>query len=303
MRILVREFVTEGGYERQAPPPSLVREGAAMRAALIADLIAIGHHEIVSTVAGADAVWLIAPETGGCLERLARRAEQDGRLLLGSGAAAVRRAADKAGLAQILAHHGVSYPATRVVRTAAEGRDAAHELGYPVVVKPRRGAGSVGVSLARNDAELCHGLSRVRAVGRDAALVQRYIRGVAASVSLLANGTRAVPLTVNGQTFDPRRRFSYRGGITPIDHPLARQAAEQGRRACEAIGGLRGYVGVDLVLTDKEAVVIEINPRLTTAYLGVRAAIDSNIAALALAACDGHLPDMVSAKRQVRFKA
>ena len=303
MRILVHEFVTAGGNGRQPPPVSLAREGAAMRAALVADLTAIGQHEIVSTMAGADAVWLIAPETGGCLERLARRAEQNGRLLLGSGAAAVRRAADKAGLAQILAHHGVSYPETRVVRTAAEGREAANELGYPVVVKPRRGAGSVGVSLARNDAELRHGLSSARAVGRDAALVQCYIRGVAASVSLLANGTHALPLTVNGQTFDRRRRFFYRGGITPIDHPLARQAAEQGRRACEAIGGLRGYVGVDLILTDTEAVVIEINPRLTTAYLGVRAAVDTNIAELALAACAGRLPAPMSAKRRVRFKA
>jgi predicted ATP-grasp superfamily ATP-dependent carboligase len=161
----------------------------------------------------------------------------------------------------------------------------------------------VGVSLARNDAELCHGLSAALAVGRDAALVQRYIRGVAASVSLLANGTDAVPLTVNGQTFDRRRRFSYCGGITPLDHPLAHRAAHQARRACEAIGGLRGYVGVDLILTRSEAVVIEINPRLTTAYLGVRAAIDTNIAELALAACAGRLPDPMSARRQVRFRA
>ena len=55
--------------------------------------------------------------------------------------------------------------------------------------------------------------------------------------------------------------------------------------------GLRGYVGVDLVLTDADAVVIEVNPRLTTAYLGVRAALDENIAALALEACAGRLPD------------
>jgi len=33
-----------------------------------------------------------------------------------------------------------------------------------------------------------------------------------------------------------------------------------------------------------------LNPRLTTAYLGVRAAIDDNVASLALAACAGDLP-------------
>ena len=60
--------------------------------------------------------------------------------------------------------------------------------------------------------------------------------------------------------------------------------------------GLRGYVGVDLVLTDSEAVVIEVNPRLTTAYLGRafgprrKAGAAGNVAALALAACAGDLP-------------
>jgi predicted ATP-grasp superfamily ATP-dependent carboligase len=50
-----------------------------------------------------------------------------------------------------------------------------------------------------------------------------------------------------------------------------------------------GYLGVDLVLgpnasTDK---VIEINPRLTTSYVGLRAAIESdkNLAAAMLATC------------------
>ena len=303
MRILVHEFVTAGGYAGRDVPASLAREGAAMRAALVSDLADIGEHEVVSTMRAADAVWLIAPETDGCLERLARRVEQRGRRLLGPDAGAVHRAADKAGLAQRLGRCHIPYPATRVVRSTAECRAAAEELGYPVVLKPRRGAGSMGVSLVRNRTQLRSAMSVARAAGRDAVLVQRYVPGVAASVSLLADGTQAVPLTVNRQVLGGRSRFSYRGGITPLTHPLAHHAAHQARRACEAVGGLRGYVGVDLVLTDRDAVVIEINPRLTTAYLGVRAAIDTNIAALALAACAGRLPDPVNTRRQVRFRA
>jgi len=60
-------------------------------------------------------------------------------------------------------------------------------------------------------------------------------------------------------------------------------------------------VGVDLILTESEAVVIEVNPRLTTAYLGVRWAIDANTAALALDACAGVLPSSVPVRRMVRF--
>jgi predicted ATP-grasp superfamily ATP-dependent carboligase len=39
---------------------------------------------------------------------------------------------------------------------------------------------------------------------------------------------------------------------------------------------LRGYIGVDLVLTEEEAVVIEVNPRLTTSYVGLRRVANFN---------------------------
>lgn len=133
--------------------------------------------------------------------------------------------------------------------------------------------------------------------------MQRYVHGTAASVSLLADGRRAVPLAVNAQRVIASSGFCYRGGRTPLEHPLAAAAVDAAMRTCAALPGLRGYVGVDLVLTDAEPLVIEVNPRLTTAYLGVRAALDENVAALALAACDGRLPVQPIARRHVRFTA
>src|SRR5256885_153379 len=122
---------------------------------------------------------------------------------------------------------------------------AARELGYPVVVKPARGAGCEGVSLASDARELRHAVAMARQTnGRGRLVLQRYVRGVAASVSLLADGRRAVALTTNAQSMrslagSPSRPFAYRGGATPLDHPLARQAGEQAVRACEAIRDLR----------------------------------------------------------------
>src|SRR5688500_1228145 len=155
MRIFVYEHVSGGGFSGRPVPPSLAREGAAMRDALVADLAALGTHDIVTTVdarfpiaasasarsirsratarlaeapqarrraqfnavvAEVDAVWLIAPETGRCLERLAARVESAGKLLLGSGAAAVRRASDKTALARRLTRRSIRHPETRVLR-------------------------------------------------------------------------------------------------------------------------------------------------------------------------------------------
>ena len=330
-----------------------------MRAALVADLLAIGRHEIVTTadagcagdlphgveivtlpapcseasqhpvakppstlprslpaptmldsvIAAVDAVWLIAPETDGCLEQLATQVERHGRTLLGPGAAAIAGAANKAQLARRLAEAGIRHPKTRSV-AASNGADAAaSDIGYPVVVKPVRGAGSCGVCVAHDRLELRCAVDAARdAGGRDEVLVQEYVHGAAASVSLLANGRDVVPLAVNAQTVQARTTasppsFEYLGGETPFEHPLAALAVAAALDTCRAVGGMRGVVGVDVVLTGTDAVVIELNPRLTTAYLGVRAAIDENVSALALAACAGDLPAPPRPRRRVRFTA
>ena len=332
MRILVHEFVSGGGLAGRAVTPSLAREGAAMLAALVADLAAIRQHQIITTadarfplavppgvevvtllperldrqldelIATADAVWLVAPEIDGCLEHLAARAGRLGTIILGPDASAIRRAADKANLLRRLALHGIRHPNTCVLGAGDDCERAADAIGYPLVVKPARGAGCSGVSLARTAGDLHRAVDCSRRAGvRGALLLQEYLRGVAASVSLLADGRRAVPLTTNRQLVHTSFTFTYCGGSTPLEHPLAERAVDAALRTCRALPGLRGYVGVDLVLTESDAVLIEVNPRLTTAYLGARMAIDGNIAALALDACSGSLPSPPPPCRSVRF--
>ncbi|HXI30085.1 MAG TPA: ATP-grasp domain-containing protein, partial [Vicinamibacterales bacterium] len=336
MRILVYEFASGGGLAGRDLPASLAREGAAMRAALVEDLAATGCARIVTTadaraadrlppdvevavlpagdrareaalgalIAAADGVWLIAPESDGCLEQLAVMVEQQGRTLFGSSAAAIACASDKARLPARLACAGVPHPITFALGRDDDPRPVADAVGYPIVAKPARGAGSHGVGLAATARDLERAVAEARRATPDHAIVlQQYIRGAAASVSLLADGRDAVALALNTQTFGSPPPFGYRGGETPFAHPLAPRALAAAVEACGALPGLRGYVGVDVVLTDAEVFVIEVNPRLTTAYLGLRAAFDENLATLALAACGGTLPAAPRARRRVRFSA
>jgi predicted ATP-grasp superfamily ATP-dependent carboligase len=344
MRILVHEFASGGGLAGRPVPPALAREGSAMLTALVADLAVLPGHEIVATsdpryrltvpssveivtlrrsvllpfpryldslLARVDAAWLIAPETDRCLERLAARVERKGIALLGSGAAAIRVASDKARLAHILSRKNVPYPRTRSLAFnspehawTSRLKTSVAAVGYPVVAKPRRGAGCESVWLVRNARELQKAVQAFRAtIGAERLVVQEYVSGLAASVSLLADGRRAVALAVNAQCVRAGRPFAYQGGSTPLDHPLARQAASAAERACEAVPGLRGYIGVDVMLSDAGVVVIEINPRLTTAYLGVRQAVRENVAELALTACGGRLPTPPLLRRSIRFSS
>jgi tyramine---L-glutamate ligase len=49
-----------------------------------------------------------------------------------------------------------------------------------------------------------------------------------------------------------------------------------------ALPGLAGYVGVDLMVGESGMTVLEINPRLTTSYVGMHAAIGDNPARMVL---------------------
>ncbi len=60
----------------------------------------------------------------------------------------------------------------------------------------------------------------------------------------------------------------------------------------EAIPGLWGYIGVDMIVTDTGPLVLEINPRLTTAYAGLRESLQHNpVECLLEIVHTGRLPD------------
>ncbi len=75
-------------------------------------------------------------------------------------------------------------------------------------------------------------------------------------------------------------------GLASWQIPLAGLA----QRVAEALPGLWGYVGVDFILSDAGAMVLEVNPRLTTSYVGRRKSIGANPAAWVLGLLDQTLP-------------
>jgi predicted ATP-grasp superfamily ATP-dependent carboligase len=78
-----------------------------------------------------------------------------------------------------------------------------------------------------------------------------------------------------------RRVLAYDGGELPADEHHSMRAIALARRAVAAVPGLRGFVGVDVVLGDgpRDDVVIEINPRLTMSYVALRRLCIDNLAA------------------------
>ena len=97
--------------------------------------------------------------------------------------------------------------------------------------------------------------------------------GRQASVSVYSTGQEALPVSLNQQNVTlaaPDSDSSYDGGAVPFDNALEEKAFSAAKKIVKSIQGLRGYVGVDMVLTEDTPVVVEVNPRLTTSYVGLR---------------------------------
>lgn len=291
-------------------------EGGAMRDAVVADLrrlpglsveIVDRRRTFRDALRRADAALVIAPEEDRILEGLARAVEREGRLLLGPVPAAVRLMADKLATTRCLEAAGVPTPRTEAVRFG----QAAHQLHtrpLPFVLKPRDGCGCRGVAIVRHRREIAAAIQAVRRATRRADfLAQDYVAGESVSVSVIAS-TGLLPLGLNRQTIRKGNRPAYEGGETSYRHRLAPLAFESARAAIRAVAaacpGVRGYAGVDLVLGDRGATVIEINPRLTTSYVGLRHSFDVNIAGLIVdAALENPLPARLARSRSCRFRS
>ncbi len=89
----------------------------------------------------------------------------------------------------------------------------------------------------------------------------------------------------------PEAVSSYEGGAVPFEHWLKQEAFKIAEKVTETFSDLKGYVGVDFVFTEHKPFVVDLNPRLTTSYIGLRKVARFNVAeALVNAVLKGTLP-------------
>lgn len=231
-----------------------------------------------------DCALIIAPECGGILaERSAWVAETSCRLI-GPTAAAAALCGDKLACVQFLEACRLPTLPTRPWSSAGE-RGA--ECVFPAVIKPRAGAGSTATYFIGDESHYRRLLPRLQTEPELLdAVWQPYQPGTPVSVALVGRASGASVWPVCLQRLSADGRFHYLGGSVPVSPSLAdkeQQCAVQelARRAWECLPGLTGYVGFDLILPPRGSGtprIIEINPRLTTSYLGYRQLSSENLA-------------------------
>lgn len=223
-----------------------------------------------------DLCWVVAPETGGLLLRLHQAV--GARRWIGCSAAAIRLAASKRATGAALARAGLPTPSA-----FARGHRGAW------IVKPDDGAGTVATRLHATRAAAAADL-RERRRSRQPVQVEPFIPGEPLSVSLIVGPLLARPVAFNRQRVQADAAgWLHDQGVLPAALPAGDPRAGAlhalALRVAQAVPGLRGYVGIDVVWNEKDGpVVIEVNPRVTCAYVGLSALLQRNLAAEVLAA-------------------
>ncbi|MFI6448451.1 ATP-grasp domain-containing protein [Kitasatospora sp. NPDC050543] len=202
----------------------------------------------------------------------------------------------------------------RLAHTAEQARAAAAEIGYPVVLKPRALAGSMGVTVVREAQQLGEAYALVAGTtfpglrAESGVLVEEFLEGPEISIDSCVSDGEAEPV------FVARKRLGFDPAFEEVGHlvgpwrhePWAAEVTELVRAAHKALGVDQGVTHTEIRLTASGPRLIELNGRLggdLIPHLGALATgIDLPLAAADLAF--GRRPDLTPAHErcaEVRF--
>ena len=314
LKLFVCEFITGGGLCAEALPASLVKEGTLMRDALLADLIELDGYEIVTThdarlaasplvksslqvdsnfensfknmLTQVDLVWLIAPESNGTLLKLSEMCYEADVIFLGC-----EFDSTLIGTSKSLAYESLQEAKISTIPTIAgddfvldEEFTAAHALSRSRwVAKPEDGAGCDGIKIFDDLHKLMAWLKQDDRYLNY--IIQPYQQGIAASFSMLCRAGKGWLFSCNKQNINLNSDTFNLSGVTVNGMQAYWQRFETlARKIAKMLPDAAGYIGVDVIVDveNDKIYVVEINPRLSTSYVGLREAIGHNPAKIIL---------------------
>jgi predicted ATP-grasp superfamily ATP-dependent carboligase len=313
--IFVYEHVSGGGMAGMHLPESWLAEGKAMLEAAVTafadagcDVIATidprveldlpdetiriespqqAEEILVEMTHRTDHGLIIAPETDGLLLHLTRLADRMPGWNLGSTTEAVALCGDKIATSRHLIQHGFLLPDS--FRLNEFGESIEHEGLF--VVKPIDGAGTVDTFLVPGPSVRSFAARYLPDPSRFHCL--RFVPGPSAGYSFYCDGQGAavqVAACRHEVRFEPVDSWIFRFRLdegSPAQLPGEDQCAIV-KEAIRTIPGLRGWIGVDVILdlNGQVGTILEINPRLTSSFVwALNRTFRSEIVSQWLASC------------------
>jgi predicted ATP-grasp superfamily ATP-dependent carboligase len=245
--------------------------------------------------------FIIAPESKNILYKLTDIVKNNNKILLSTNLEGIKIGSSKINTFKFFRKNKIATPRTYLIPLKKDNLDVEfiigkfHELKKPIVIKPDDGVGAESIYCFEKKSQIKDFFQnfKQRIESGRRYILQEFIEGTDLSISLIntsssRNFRTKSPyiLSINSQNIDiknPNYISQYFGGITPIRNH--QKISIELTKILENIdfSQFTGYFGIDLIKSkDSRFFFIEINPRLTTSYIGIRNVINQNPARLIL---------------------
>ena len=184
--------------------------------------------------------------------------------ILGTSAENVDRAEDRELFDEVLEKCSIPRPSGHTVFTAEEAKKAAHELGYPVLVRPSYVLGGQGMQIAINDEDVDAFIGIINRIAQEhPILVDKYLVGKEIEVDAVCDGTDVL---IPGIMEHIERAGIHSGdsiSVYPaqsISAKIKRVIEDYTRKLAKELHVI-GLINIQFIVSNDEVYVIEVNPR------------------------------------------
>lgn len=239
--------------------------------------------------------FIIAPEFSSHLYNLTKIAKDNSKIILSIDLDGIVLGAHKLETYKFFMVNNASTPKTYHIPFKENNFDLQFvlqkfdELECPIIIKPEDGVGSESVFYFETKEQIIKFFECINEkidVFRKY-ILQEYIDGEDLSMSIINSINPENPETMNlvilsinaqnVQNIDSNKDSLYLGGFTPVEnYKVLRNRFEKILKSMD-LTSFQGYFGIDFIKkADNSIYFIEINPRLTTSYIGIRNILDFN---------------------------
>ena len=187
-----------------------------------------------------------------------------GVTILGTAAEDVDAAEDRELFDKILEECSIPRPAGHTAYTAEEAKEAAHKLGYPVLVRPSYVLGGQGMQIAISDQDVDEFIGIINQIAQEhPILVDKYIMGKEIEVDAICDGTDILIPGImqhiertgihSGDSISvyPAQDLTEKNIETLVDY------TEKLARALH----VKGMINIQFIVDGDDVYIIEVNPR------------------------------------------
>ena len=196
--------------------------------------------------------------------KLTKTLAQNNINIIGTSADSIDMAEDRERFDELLERLGIARPKGFSVLTKDEAFEAAHTLGYPILLRPSYVLGGQNMTIAFHDDDVEEYMNIILSQGiENPVLIDKYIQGREIEVDAIYDGHDVL---IPGIMEHIERAGIHSGdsiAIYPAKHiydRMAKRLVDTTKALCEGLASI-GIVNIQYIVKDDQIYVIEVNPR------------------------------------------